>query len=125
MLAAKTRRKWIAGAVVSTLAMSGYLVYGFRTVSSALSEVREVVATQGKIPFQSIRLDRRAPSGFEWIGGAASGYLDAALFQDHLFLLSSSELLEYSADGAELGRFRAGFELPPTAMLLTQGRVSG
>ena len=122
MLAAKNRLKWIAAGAVLAVSAGGFLVYGFRTVSSALSEAQVKVDTQGKVRFDSIRLDRRAPSGFQWIGGAASGYLDAALFHDHIFLLSSSELVEYNADGAELARFRAGFELPPTPLVaMTSG----
>ena len=96
MLAVKNRRKWIAAGVILAAAASGYLVSGYRSVSTVLHDAQASVDAQGKIRFESLNLDRHAPAGFSWVGGAASGYLDAMLFQDHLFLLRSSELAEYN-----------------------------
>ena len=122
MLAAKNRRKWIVAGVALAAGTCGYLAYGFRSVTSALNDAGVAVDAQGKVRFESIALDRRAPAGFSWIGGAASGYVDVAIFQDRLFLLNSSELVEYNADGVEQRRFRAGFELPPAALVaMTSG----
>ena len=116
------RKKWILTGTALAAASLAYLVYGFRSINTALSDAGSAVDAQGKVRFESIALDRRAPAGFEWIGGAASGYIDVATFQDHLFLLNSSELVEYDADGVELKRFRAGFELPSAALVaMTSG----
>jgi hypothetical protein len=118
----KRHRRWLVAGSLLAVAAFGYLVYGYRSVSNALQVAGETVDSQGRVGFESVTLDRHAPTGFAWVGGAASGYLDVTTFQDHLFLLNSSELIEYDADGIEQKRFRAGFELPPASLVaMTSG----
>ncbi len=106
-----------AGCGVAILGAAAWLTSGYRNVSNVLEQAGRDVEARGAVRFASAAIDRHAPEGFQWMGGAASGYLDATVFQDHLFLLSSSELTEYDADGVRVARYRSGFELPSTPLL--------
>jgi ligand-binding sensor domain-containing protein len=125
MLTAKQRKLGLAGIAAATLAGGVYLTSHFRNVSKVLDDAGNEAAAKGIVRFESVALDRHAPAGFNWVGGAASGYVDAAWFQNHLFLMSSSELTEFDADGARIASYRSGFELPPSALLsLTSGTAT-
>lgn len=122
----KTKRLWIIGAVVAASTLA--LIFAARTIShagDALDAATHNVASQSAVAFEQAALERRAPQGFSWIGGAASGYADAAIFGGDLFVLSSSELTQYR-DGSRLASYRTGFELPPSALIaLRTGTPAG
>jgi ligand-binding sensor domain-containing protein len=121
------RERWrlLAGALLLILAAGSYwATSAYRNVSNVLQQAGKDVESSGRILFESVALDRRPPSGMEWIGGSASGYTDATLFHDHLFVLNSSELVEYDANGARVARFRSGFELPASSLVSLQVAAS-
>ncbi|BDC52226.1 hypothetical protein F183_A45410 [Bryobacterales bacterium F-183] len=122
----KNKRLWMIGGAVAVCTLA--LVFAARSITragDALDAASRDVAANGTITFTAAALDRRAPSGFSWIGGAASGYVDAALFGGDLFVLSSSELTQYR-DGSKIASYRAGFELPPSALIaLRTGTPAG
>lgn len=127
MLTAIRGRRGIAAAAAAALVAVGAIVWlasGYRSVSNVLDQAGREVDSQGRVAFESAALDRRPPSGFEWIGGSASGLIDAALFRGHIFVLSSSELAEYDANGVPVARFRSGFELPASALVSLESGVS-
>ena len=121
-----TKRLWMIGAAVAASTVA--LIFAARSISragDALDSASREVEARGAIVAEQTPLDRHAPTGFSWIGGAASGYVDAAVFGGSLFVLSSSELVQYR-DGARIASYRAGFELPPSPLLaLTQGTPAG
>lgn len=122
----KTKRLWIIGAVVAASTVA--LITGARSISNAgdaLDAASRDVAARNTLALEQVSLDRRVPTGFSWIGGAASGYVDAATFGGDLFVLSSSELTQYR-DGAKIASYRAGFELPPSPLIaLKTGTPAG
>jgi hypothetical protein len=127
MLTAIRKRLWLGTAAAVLLLSAGtYAVVVYRRAMHVQTEAESAVGSRGSIRFASSAMDRHTPEGFTWLGGGnSSGYIDAAVFQEHFFLLQSSELLEYDADGVLLSRFRSGLELPPSALVgLRAGAVT-
>jgi len=112
------KRRLKTGLVLSSLAaLAGGLVLAvaFHEASSALHESRRQAA-ESTAAFQEIRLDRRAPSGYETLGSPAR-FRDAVAFQGRLYICASAGLFAYDFHGVEQARYRPGFELPASKLV--------
>lgn len=85
--------------------------------SRALRTAREEVQAAGKLGFVVRALGASARDAtFETVSAPAV-FLQAARFQDHLYIASPAGLLEYDPKGAPLRSFSAGKELPSSPLI--------
>ncbi len=104
-----------AGAVVLTVAVAlGALVIwrGSRAMQSAAEEVR----TEHEVRFTTRPLPALLNTGFESVSSPAV-FLQAARFQDHLYLAGPAGLQEYTPDGSLLHQYAVGSELPGSPLV--------
>src|SRR5215208_540321 len=106
------RRVVIVAAIV-LLAVPAWLAWEAR---DAIRQARDRSASAASSRVTIRPLDPLLPPHVEAIG-AQSVFRDAALFHGHLFAAGPQGLVEYSADGAVVRRFRTGLELPPSGIV--------
>ena len=101
-----------AGAIV-TLAFAALVVW---RSSQAIHSASEDVRAEREFRFVARQLSQPVNAGFELISSPAV-FLQAARFEDHLFIAGPSGLLEYSPEGALLHRYAVGQELPGSPLV--------
>jgi ligand-binding sensor domain-containing protein len=101
-----------AGAIV-TLAFAALVVW---RSSQAIHSASEDVRAEREFRFAARQLSQPVSAGFELISSPAL-FLQAARFEDHLFIAGPSGLLEYSPEGALLHRYAVGRELPGSPLV--------
>jgi ligand-binding sensor domain-containing protein len=105
----------LAVAVVLTVAVAlGALVVwrSSRAVQSATEEVR----AEHEIRFTARPLPESLNAGFEAVSSPAV-FLQAARFQDHLYLAGPAGLQEYTPDGSLLHQYAVGSEFPGSPLV--------
>ena len=86
-------------------------------VSRALRTARQEVQAAEKLPFTVRALSGSVRDAtFETVSAPAV-FLQAARFQDHLYIASPAGLLEYDPNGARLRQFSVGNELPSSPLI--------
>src|SRR6202050_3943164 len=105
-----------AGAIVS-LASAALVVW---RSSQAIHSASEDVRAEREFRFVARQLSQPVNAGFELISSPAV-FLQAARFEDHLFIAGPAGLLEYTPEGALLHQYAVGGELPgsPVVALAT------
>jgi ligand-binding sensor domain-containing protein len=105
-----------AGAVV-TLALAALVVW---RSSQAIHSASEDVRAEREFRFVTRPLLQPVNPGFELISSPAV-FLQAARFEDHLYIAGPAGLLEYTPEGALLHQYAVGGELPgsPVVALAT------
>jgi ligand-binding sensor domain-containing protein len=108
-------RRWRLAltAAIALLAFPAWLTWEAR---DAIRQVRDRSASAANSRVTIRPLDRPLPPEVEPVG-AQSLFRDAALFQGHLFVAGPQGLVEYSAGGTVVRRFRTGLELPPAGLV--------
>lgn len=109
----RRRRAVAAGAVALLLLVPAILTWETR---HAIRQARDRHASAPGSRASIRPLDRAVPADVEPVGAQAV-FRDAARFQGHLFAAGPHGLVEYTADGAVVRRFRAGLELPPSGIV--------
>lgn len=84
--------------------------------SRALRMASHEVQAERGVQFTVRELPAPQEIRFEPVSAPAV-FLQAARFQDHLYIASPAGLLEYNAGGAPLRRFSVGRELPPSPLV--------
>ena len=85
--------------------------------SRALRTASEEVQAAGKLRFTVRALNASVrDAAFETVGAPAV-FLQAARFQEHLYIASPAGLLEYDSRGVPLRHFGAGVELPSSPLI--------
>jgi ligand-binding sensor domain-containing protein len=105
-----------AGAVV-TLGLAALVVW---RSSQAIHSASEEVRAERELGFVTRPLLQPVNAGFERISSPAV-FLQAARFEDHLYIAGPAGLLEYTPEGALLHQYAVGRELPgsPAVALAT------
>lgn len=85
-------------------------------VSRALQLSREEVRSENIIAVRTGRYSPPAETGFEVVSAPAV-LLQAARFQDHLYIAGPAGLLQYDLTGGLVRQFSAGRELPSSALV--------
>src|SRR4029077_3673414 len=106
-------RAVIAAGAVLTLAFAALVVW--RT-SQAIRSASEDVRAEREFRFVTRSLSQPANAGFELISSPAV-FVQAARFEDHLYIAGPAGLLEYSPEGALLHQYAVGRELPGSPLL--------
>lgn len=104
----------VAGAAAGTLALAAGIV-GWRA-SRALRISGEEVRAERDLHFVARGLGTPQNIRFEAVSAPAV-FLQAARFQEHLYIASPAGLLEYDSNGAPLRQFAVGRELPSSPLV--------
>jgi ligand-binding sensor domain-containing protein len=105
-----------AGLAITILIGLGFTVAAMLRASSALRSATEDVRRQNEFRF-SIQPFLPKESAFENISSPA-GFVQAAQFQNHLFIAGASGLREYNTDGGLIRQYANGRELPSSPLKL-------
>lgn len=118
----KKRLIWALGAVlaVAAIAASAVLWKAGNVLRRAAGEVER----EGYYRFTAAGLERQVPSGFETLS-APAGFLDAAVYSDHLFIAGDAGLFEYDSAGTLLRSYRTGLELPSAPITAMANGIGG
>jgi hypothetical protein len=92
--------------------------------SRALRSAAEDVRAEHEFRFTVQPLASLPDTGFEAVSSPAI-FLQAARFQDHLYIAGPVGLQEYSADGSLLHQYRVGSELPGSPVIALAPALSG
>jgi hypothetical protein len=118
------KAKWplaVALALSLLLAFAGIAIW---SASRALHRATEEITAEENLKFTVSRLDHALPSGVEWINSPAV-FNDAAFFAGRLYVGGPLGLMEYTADGKLMARYRAGLELPAAPIVsMSIGRAA-
>lgn len=110
-------RVWLrlaAGGVGLAGVAAGFVAW---RASRALRTAREEVQAAGNLPFAVRPMSTSVrDAAFETVSAPAV-FLQAARFQDHLYIASPAGLLEYDPNGALLREFSVGKELPSSPLV--------
>jgi ligand-binding sensor domain-containing protein len=98
------------GIIAVTAVIAGWQVH------RALRISREEVHSEHEIRFVSRTLGRPTATNFEAVSAPAV-FLQAAQFQEHLYVASPAGLLEYDPKGTPLRKFGVGRELPASPLV--------
>jgi ligand-binding sensor domain-containing protein len=114
----RQRRKWlvrasVAGAVALIALMVGFA--GWRA-SRALRISTEEVQAEREIRIETHAFAPTVGAGFELVSAPAV-FLQAARFQDHLYISGPGGLLEYDLSGTPSRQFIPGRDLPPSPIV--------
>ena len=108
---------WLFGAAGSALLLLTALLVGWRA-SRALQSSREEVRSEREIRFLSRPFTAPVNTDFEAVSAPAV-FLQAARFQEHLFLAGPAGLSEYDLNGNLVKQFVAGRDLPSSPLVAT------
>src|SRR4051812_14738427 len=103
----------VAAGLVVAIAVGGSILWGG---SRAVRSAEEKVRAEQEFRFSVQALVPALNPGFEPVS-SPQVFLQAALFQDHLYIAGPSGLLEYSPEGSLLRRYAAGAELPASPLI--------
>ncbi len=106
-------RAVVAAGTIVTLAFAALVVW---RSSEAIHSASEDVRGEREFRFVARQLSQPVNAGFELISSPAV-FLQAARFEDHLFIAGPSGLLEYSHEGALLHQYAVGRELPGSPLV--------
>ena len=111
-------RKLVVRAILGGGAALLALVVGFEgwRASRALRVSTEEVRAEREIRFEARAFAPRAGAGFEVVSAPAV-FLQAARFQEHLYIGGPGGLLEYELNGTPSRQFIPGRELPPSPLV--------
>jgi ligand-binding sensor domain-containing protein len=101
-------RAVLATGAVVTLALAALVVW---RSSQAIHSASEDVRAEREFRFVMQPLLQPVNAGFELISSPAA-FLQAARFEDHLYIAGPAGLLEYTPEGALLHQYAVGGELP-------------
>ena len=112
-----SKRQWylIASAAL-IFVISLTVVMAYWKAHRALAAARHDLAAERNHRFAVLRLDLPASIAFTPLPAPAA-FLNAAVFQGHLFLCGSAGLFEYDQSGRLLKQYRVGTELLPSPLL--------
>jgi len=113
----KWRWWWVTGSMVAAIVAAGSFVAwrASRAVRLSIEEVR----TEREIGFEVRPYLPPVNANFELVRSPEL-FLQAARFQNHLFIAGPAGLAEYDASGALLREFQAGKELPGSPLVALQ-----
>jgi outer membrane protein assembly factor BamB len=118
------RSPWLTLLLLLGLGVAVFAGAAFWRASRALRGAAQQLASESRIPFRFVQLDRRAPAGTDWMSSPAV-FNDAAQFQGSLFLSGPTGLFEYRPSGQLAAQYRVGLELPPAPLAaLATGRFA-
>jgi ligand-binding sensor domain-containing protein len=106
-------RAVVATGAVVTLALAAMVVW---RSSQAIHSASEDVRAEREFRFVMQPLLQPVHAGFELISSPAV-FLQAARFEDHLYIAGPAGLLEYTPEGALLHQYAVGGELPGSAVV--------
>jgi ligand-binding sensor domain-containing protein len=106
-------RAVVAAGTIVTLAFAALVVW---RSSEAIHSASEDVRAEREFRFVARQLSQPGNAGFELISSPAV-FLQAARFEDHLFIAGPSGLFEYSHEGALLHQYATGRELPGSPLV--------
>jgi ligand-binding sensor domain-containing protein len=106
-------RAVIAAGAVVTLAFAALVVW---RSSQAIRSASEDVRAEREFGFVTRPLSQPANAGFELIS-SPSVFVQAARFEDHLYIAGPAGLLEYTPEGALLHQYAVGGELPGSPLV--------
>lgn len=106
---------WWVGTAGVALLLSAVALVGWRA-SRALKTSREEVRAEHEIRFQSRPFTTPVNTGFEAFSAPAV-FLQAARFQEHLFLAGPAGLSEYDLSGNLVKQFLPGRDLPTSPLV--------
>lgn len=122
---ARQRQLWIVTAAGLAVVAAGLAGYAFFRARAALRLAGNEFTRNSRIEFHSSEAGGPLPAGFEPIRSAPS-YSAATFFQGSLYLGGAGGLTRLDAGGSPEAEFRAGLELPPSAVTaLATGLASG
>ena len=114
-------RAVVAASVVAILALGSLVVWrGSQAIRSASEDVR----AEHEFRFVAQPLPQPVNAGFELVSSPAV-FLQAARFEDHLYIASPAGLLEYTPEGALLHQYAVGGELPGSPLIALATGVLG
>lgn len=106
----RNRRALFAlGAMVAAVGV--YACLAFWRAARTLQIATDQSAREAVVEFTDSSFDLNPPRGFEVVA-APSGFRDAAVVEDRVFVAGGGGLFEYDADGRLQRQFRAGLEFP-------------
>jgi len=105
----------VAVVVVLTVAVALGALVVWRS-SRAMQSAAEEVRAEHEFRFTARALPTALNAGFEAVSSPAV-FLQAARFQDHLFLAGPAGLQEYTPDGSLLHQYAVGSELPGSPLV--------
>jgi ligand-binding sensor domain-containing protein len=106
-------RAVVAAGTIVTLAFAALVVW---RSSEAIHSASEDVRAEREFRFVARQLSQPVNAGFELISSPAV-FLQAARFEDHLFIAGTSGLFEYSHEGTLLHQYATGRELPGSPLV--------
>src|SRR5467141_2508105 len=111
-------RKWLARASVAGAATLIVLMVGLAgwRAKRALRLSTEEVQAEREIRIETHAFAPPLGAGFELVGAPAV-FLQAARFQEHLYIAGPGGLLEYDLSGTPSRQFTPGRELPPSPLV--------
>src|SRR3954452_10852429 len=105
-----------AVAAASALAELGLLTLVVWRSSQAIQFSTEDVRVESEFQFVARPLPQAVNTGFELISSPAV-FLQAAHFQDHLYIAGPAGLMEYTPEGALIHQYAVGRELPGSPLI--------
>ena len=111
-------RKFLMGRIVAGGAVVVALMVGFAAWRAArvLRLSTDEVQAEREIRFETHPFTPPPGTGFEQVSAPAV-FLQAARFQDHLYIAGPGGLLEYDLDGTPTRQFIPGQDLPPSPLV--------
>src|SRR5580704_6935629 len=106
-------RAVVAAGTIVTLAFAALVVW---RSSEAIHSASEDVRAEREVRFVARQLSQPVNAGFELISSPAV-FLQAARFEDPLFIAGPSGLFEYSHEGTLLHQYATGRELPGSPLV--------
>jgi ligand-binding sensor domain-containing protein len=106
-------RAVIAASVVAFLGLGTLVVW---RSSQAIRSASEDVRVEHEFGFVAQSLSRTVNAGFEPVSSPAV-FLQAARFEDHLYIAGPAGLLEYTPEGTLLHQYAVGRELPGSPLI--------
>jgi len=111
----------VAVVLTATVALGALVVW---RSSRAMQSAAEAVRGEHELSFTTRPLPALLNAGFEAVSSPAV-FLQAARFQDHLYLAGPAGLQEYTPDGSLLHQYAVGSELPGSALVALAPAVLG
>src|SRR5882762_4848555 len=106
-------RAVVAASVVAILSLGALVIW---RSSQAIHSASEDVRAEHEFRFVAQPLPQPVNAGFEQVSSPAV-FLQAARFEDHLYIASPAGLLEYTPEGALLHQYAVGRELPGSPLI--------
>src|SRR6476469_8244808 len=108
-----TIRTIVAASAVAVLGLLTLVVW---RSSQAIRSAAEDVRAEHEFQFVARPLPQAVNAGFELISSPAV-FVQAARFQDHLYIAGPAGLMEYTPEGALLHQYAVGRELPGSPLI--------